>query len=113
VRAFTIAYIHALQDLQDPAKADDLFAAATAAGIDVSAETQAEWANRVGQFAPFDGGFGSLDQGGGLGELESYLSASSGTAPDMGDFISWATLSAAQADLGVPLNPDPTAAEVR
>jgi ABC-type nitrate/sulfonate/bicarbonate transport system substrate-binding protein len=112
VRAFTVAWIRALQDLRDPANGEELFAAAEAAGLTVSGETRSAWPTSLGQFAPFDGGFGAADLGGGLEELQTYLTENGAPIPDLATFIAWAALNGAQSDLGLPLNPDPAAAGV-
>jgi ABC-type nitrate/sulfonate/bicarbonate transport system substrate-binding protein len=109
VQAFTAAYIQALRDLQDPANDEELFGTAEAAGITVTEEARAAWSQQVQLFQPFDGGFGAVDQGGGLGELEAYLVENLGEAPDLTAFILLDALNASQADLGLPPNPDPAA----
>jgi hypothetical protein len=106
VRAFTVAYVRALRDLADQASNEELFASAEAAGLTVSEEARAAWAASQGGFAPFDGGLGALDQGGGVAELTSYLTGSGAPVPDLATFVSWSSLNGAQAELGLPPNPD-------
>jgi hypothetical protein len=106
VRAFTTAYIRALQDLRDPASDEELFASAEAAGLELSDEARSAWTTRRDSFGDFDGGFGAGDVGGGVEELANWLTTSGAAVPDLATFISWATLNGAQADLGLPANPD-------
>ena len=77
--AFLIAYIQALQDLAaDPAAAP---------------------------YAPFDGGFGSADVAGGVGEMRAYLADALGAEPDLDVSVKPRTLHFAQAWWGLPANP--------
>ena len=105
ITAFLSAYARALQDIADPDAQDAILALAEAAGIPVTDQGRAEYADRVADFAPFDGGFGSVDIGGGLGELEAFLAQELGTAPDLSTFIAWPALLVAQTDQLLPPNP--------
>ena len=84
--AFLVAYVRALQELQDDAR-----------------------------LAPFDGGFGARDQSGGLGELDAYLQTELNADPGLEALVQSAPLDYAQAWWGLPANPtpvaDPTATE--
>ena len=66
-----------------------------------------EWEpTRRDSFGDFDGGFGAGDVGGGVEELANWLTTNGAAVPDLATFIAWATLNGAQADLGLPANPD-------
>lgn len=109
VIAFTTAYIRALADLRDPAGYEALFTLATNAGIPLDAAMLADWPAQQLLFAPFDGGFGDVADGGGLGQLARYLAANLAASPDLPTFIAIDSLNAAQAQLGLPPDPDPAA----
>jgi ABC-type nitrate/sulfonate/bicarbonate transport system substrate-binding protein len=103
--AFLVAYIRALQDLGDP---DSLAAAAaTLDALDPPLDAGApEWTADVDAFAPFDGGFGSVEDEGALGELAEWL-ADAGEAspvPDPDPLLAEHLLTIAQAVLGLPAN---------
>jgi hypothetical protein len=77
--AFLIAYIQGLRDLAD--------------GPDATT------------FAPLDGGFGSRDDAGGIGELSTYVTAALGQAPDPDELIGTDVLEFSQAWWGLPADP--------
>jgi hypothetical protein len=77
--AFLTAYVRALRDLE---ATDD-----------------------AGSFAPFDGGFGSLTDGDGLGELQAIVGDALGTDGDLGTLIESGALHRAQTWWGRPANP--------
>ena len=68
VIAFLTAYIRALQDLADPESAADALALIQTTDLSVDPELADGWLEALAVYAPFDGGFGSLDVEGGLGE---------------------------------------------
>lgn len=105
ITAFLTAYVRALQDIADPAAQDTILELAKEAGLRVTDEARAAYPSRVMEFAPFDGGFGASDQGGGLAELTAFLTEETGSAPDLSTLLAWPALLVAQASAGVPANP--------
>jgi ABC-type nitrate/sulfonate/bicarbonate transport system substrate-binding protein len=79
VAAFLAAYVRALQDIGET-------------GSDAS-------------YAPFDGGFGDRSQGGGLAQLDAYVSEALGTEIALEGLVAAGPLQAAQAWYGLPANP--------
>ena len=108
VLAFQEAYIEALQVLSDPAQQAYVLGLATAAGITLSEQQTADWPAQVTTFAPFDGGFGAIDDAAGLGQLSAYLGANGLAVPDYTTFIAQDSLHSAQAALGLAANPGAT-----
>ncbi|MFN8518523.1 MAG: ABC transporter substrate-binding protein [Chloroflexota bacterium] len=109
VQAFLSAYVRALADIKDTANADYVFSLGERAGITITDGIRAGWPNDMAFFAPFDGGFGDAANGGGLGELEGYLSANlpEGVTVDLSQFVDAAPLNAVQTALGLAANPAP------
>ena len=105
ISAFLTAYLRALQDIGDPEAQEAILALVEAAGIPVTRDGRAEYPGRVAEWAPFDGGFGSRSIGGGLGELQTYLTDEIGTVPDLSTVIAWPQLLVAQATQLLPVNP--------
>jgi hypothetical protein len=111
VQAFLAGTIGALQLLDDPANDNDLFTAAREAGIEVGNNETAGWASDLEDLRPRDGGFGSVEEGSGLGELQFFLSDRLGSVPPLADAIAVQQLNAAQAALDLPANPEVPALE--
>jgi ABC-type nitrate/sulfonate/bicarbonate transport system substrate-binding protein len=112
VRAFLSAYIRALADVQDPANTDYVMSLGERAGITITDGVRAGWDGDHGDrayYEAFDGGFGDVTQGGGLGELEAYLGANlpEGVTVDLSQFVDSADLNAVQQALGLEANPAP------
>jgi ABC-type nitrate/sulfonate/bicarbonate transport system substrate-binding protein len=105
ITAFLSAYLRALQDIADPASQEAILALADAAGIPVTNEGRREYAGRAAEYAPFDGGFGDRGNGGGLGELQAYLTAELDSVPDLSTVIAWPQLLVGQASQVLPSNP--------
>ena len=105
VIAFLSAYIRALQDLAVPNTAADALAAIQATDPSVSPEVAAAWSDAVAPFAPFDGGFGDIDDEGGLGELATSLADGADEEPELEILIAQHTLNIAQAWRDLPANP--------
>ena len=105
VVAFLTAYIRALQDLADPASAEEALAIIEATDLSVEPEVADDWTAQVAIHDPFDGGFGSLEEEGGLGELEQWLADGGVELPDPSYFIASHTLNIAQALAGLDPNP--------
>ena len=108
VLAFLVAYIRALQDLSEADAATAALALIEQTDLAIDPELAADWPTAVSEFAPFDGGFGALDEEGGLAELTTYLIDGGLTEPDLQALIAADTLSIAQAWSGLspnPLNP--------
>ena len=106
VVAFLTAYVRALQELGDPETVDAaLLAIDEGSQISIGANLPARWAEAVSRYGPFDGGFGSVDEESGLGELTGFLSGRRNPEPDLEPIISAYPLNLAQASLGLPLNP--------
>ena len=74
VVAFLSAYVRALQDLADPASAADALDLIEESALAVPPNLAAEWEAQVARYAPFDGGFGSVAEEDGYGELAGWLS---------------------------------------
>ena len=105
VIAFLSAYIRALQDLADPEGAAEALDILQGTDLAVDPAIAADWTGAVAAYAPFDGGFGSLDDGEGLGELNALLGGNEDTALDFSTFIAADPLAVAQAWLELPANP--------
>jgi hypothetical protein len=88
---------------------DELFQAAADAGIEIPDALRAAWPAPLAGLSP-DGGYGSLADEGGLGELRAYLSADSTVADSLDGFLWTDGLHAAQRALGLPENPAPVPA---
>jgi hypothetical protein len=105
VISFLEAYVRALQVLGDPATQPEAVATLgssdLAAGADVT-----DWPEGVASFAPFDGGFGSADEEGGLGELAALLAGAGEDGPDLGALIDGQALAIAQSRLALAPNPE-------
>jgi len=103
VLAFLGAYIRALQALADA----DSDAVDVLEGTDVAVdpEVAADWAAALSVYAPFDGGFGDVEDDGGLGQLAAYLTDEEGTEPDLDALIAEHTLAIAQLGAGLAPNP--------
>ncbi|MEZ4595544.1 MAG: hypothetical protein R3C32_01210 [Chloroflexota bacterium] len=109
VTAFLSAYIRALADIKDLDNADYVFSLGEREGITITDGIRSGWANDMTYFTPWDGGLGDASKGGGLGELEEYFAANlpEGVTVDLSQFVDAGPLNAAQAALGIPLNPAP------
>ena len=105
VIAFLVAYIRALQDLSDEDGALEALALIEATDLSLDPELEAGWTEAVGGFAPFDGGFGALEDEGGLGPLMRSLEDGGALPPDLAFFIAQHTLNIAQLALDLPPNP--------
>jgi hypothetical protein len=103
--AFLTAYIRALQDLSDPASAQAALAALQAADPSVDPGIAETWTESSATFAPFDGGFGSVEDEGGLGELDAWLADGGVAVDDLSTFVAADTLNIAQALVEVEPNP--------
>jgi len=79
VSAFLVAYLRGLRDLATSADTDG--------------------------FAPYDGGFGTRDEDGGLGEMRTHITDALGAEPDLQSLIAIRPLEYAQAWWGLPANP--------
>jgi ABC-type nitrate/sulfonate/bicarbonate transport system substrate-binding protein len=108
VIAFLTAYIRALQDLADPESAAEALAIIDATDLSLDPALAETWDDDIAVFAPFDGGFGSVDVEGGLGELDQWLADAGIELPDDSYFIASHTLNIAQALAGVDANPTST-----
>jgi hypothetical protein len=84
---------------------DRILDLAAGAGIAVPPDVLATWPAALAGFAPFDGGFDEPSVDDGLASLRNLFLADPGSMPDLGRFVSEATLHAAQAALGLPQNP--------
>lgn len=104
VAAFVSAYVRALQDLRD-ADAPGLVALVEAVDLPLGGLPEADLTDRIATFAPFDGGFGSVDDEGGWGELDAYLGASAEGTPDLAAVVAQHTLNISQASIELPANP--------
>lgn len=104
VLAFLSAYLRALDLLSTEEGAREAYdiIAATDLALDVDV---ARWTRALEAFAPFDGGFGSLAEGDGLGDLAAYLVAEGVEEPDLDGFIADHTLAIAQTWRNDPANP--------
>jgi len=105
VTAFLGAYVRALQDLSDTDASAQILEDLAAIDLAIDSGLSADWQSAVEVFAPFDGGFGSADDEGGLGELSTYLTGQDGNEPDLDALVAWHTLSVAQARAELSLNP--------
>lgn len=107
VIAFLTAYVRALQDLSTPRAASAALDAVQASAVAVDPDVAEAWRDGVAPFAPFDGGFGAIDQEGGLGELATHLSidADADAASLLDTLIAPIPLTIAQAWQGLPPNP--------
>jgi hypothetical protein len=94
--AFQTAYIFALQQLSSTKAARQARDELELSGVKFGAKASKQWPNAVKVFRPFDGGFGSLDDEGGLGELTAYLSPDPDAEVDIRPFIAQSTLNIAQ-----------------
>ncbi len=103
--AFLSAYTRALQDLADPGSASETLALIQGSVYGVPPDLAADWQTQVARFAPFDGGFGSVEETDGYGELAAWL-AQGGEEPDLDGFVADHTLNVAQAQQGIGPNPD-------
>jgi hypothetical protein len=103
VLAFLHAYIRALRDLADADS--DAIEILEGTDIAVDPEVAADWATALSVYAPFDGGFGDVEDEDGLGQLAAYLSGEGDDEPDLGALIAEHTLAIAQLGAGVPPNP--------
>ena len=104
VGAFLAAYIGALQLFADEQGLEQTYEAVEATDL-VLRRDRDEWAQAVQAFAPFDGGFGSLEDEAGLGELSRHLAADDEASADLAGFIATDSLAAAQTRLGLTANP--------
>ena len=102
--AFLTAYIRGLQDLSDPETAADALALIEATELTLDPEVADGWDDSVAAYGPFDGGFGPLDDEGGLGALGSFLE-SAGIAVDAETLVDAVPLNIAQSNLGLDTNP--------
>ncbi len=107
VAAATAAHIRALGDLRDPATAAAFLDGVITSGFVVSDVERAAWPSQAAAFQPFDGAFGDPAGGDGLAGLRAALVTSAGLPVDPEPLISWDTLWAAQASMGLPLDPAP------
>ena len=89
----------------DPESAMDALSLIETTDLSVGSDVAVDWPASVSVYAPFDGGFGSLDEGGGLGELDAALADGGVELTDLPAFIAGHTLAIAQSELGLPLNP--------
>ncbi|CAN5485740.1 hypothetical protein BH24CHL9_BH24CHL9_00540 [soil metagenome] len=105
VIAFLIAYLRALRDLSDEDSAAEALGLIDATDLSLDPELAASWADAVGVFAPFDGGFGDLADEGGLVELALHLEAADARPTDLSYFIAQHTLNIAQLSQGLESNP--------
>jgi hypothetical protein len=105
VIAFLAAYIRALRDLGDPAMQPEAFGLIESSAL-LADSGASDWPGGVASYAPFDGGFGSLEDEGGLGELGLWLSDPEDEVPDLDSIIARHTLTIAQLWLGLEPNPD-------
>jgi ABC-type nitrate/sulfonate/bicarbonate transport system substrate-binding protein len=108
VQAFLRGYLRSVRDIAEPANDADVFRLARAVGIPVSASVQQRWRKQAEGFAPYDGGFGPVEDAHGLGELDTYLASKLQSAPDPAEFIAIDALQLAQATVGERPNPDIT-----
>ena len=104
VMAFTSAYIRALRDMAD-ADAAEVVALAASGDLTLGGRTEAELIDALAAFAPFDGGFGAVDDDDGWGELGAFLADATGAGPDLQALVAQHTLNISQASLGLPANP--------
>jgi hypothetical protein len=105
VIAFLSAYVGALQDLAETDGAIGVLGLIQDTDLRIYKQQARTWPQAVDVFAPYDGGFGSIDDGDGLGELSVYLTGDDGSAPDLDAFIAGHTLSIAQTWSGLETNP--------
>jgi ABC-type nitrate/sulfonate/bicarbonate transport system substrate-binding protein len=105
VIAFLSAYVTALQDLSKPRTASRALKSIGQADVRLSKETRADWPEALGAYAPFDGGFGSLEDGDGMAEFTAYLTEDEDASFDSDALIATHTLSIAQAWSGLQANP--------
>jgi hypothetical protein len=84
---------------------DPILDLASSAGIAVPSDVVASWPAPLAGFAPFDGGFDAPTADDGLASLRNLFLTDPGSMPDLGRFVSEATLHAAQDALGLPQNP--------
>jgi ABC-type nitrate/sulfonate/bicarbonate transport system substrate-binding protein len=105
VIAFLTAYVQALEDLGDADEALASLELIEASDLAVDLDVAADWPEALQAFAPFDGGFGSVDDDGGLGELDAYLVGANGEEPNLESIIAQHTLNIAQAWSQLSPNP--------
>lgn len=106
VIAFLSAYIRALKDLGSPDSAAEALELIQSSALAVDPEVAGAWDESVSIFAPFDGGFGSLSEESGLGELAAFLADSEGDDPEVEAFVAAHTLNIAQVLQELVPNPD-------
>jgi ABC-type nitrate/sulfonate/bicarbonate transport system substrate-binding protein len=105
VIAFLAAYLRALGDLSTADTAARALELIEGTDLALDPDLASGWTTVVGQFAPFDGGFGALDDEGGLGELTAYLTAAGEAEPDLDAFLAQHALNIAQAWSTLEPNP--------
>jgi len=102
VIAFLSAYIRALDLLDDTKGGAEAYALIEETDLVLSVKPDA-WADALNAYAPFDGGFGSLEDEAGWGELVRYLGTDE--PADLEAFVSTHALSIAQTWQGLPADP--------
>ncbi len=85
VSAFLTAYVRALRDIES--------------------------STEVGVFGPFDGGFGNVDEGAGLAEMQAFAVEEIGGDVDISALVDPSAVQRAQTWWGLPANPAATSAE--
>lgn len=104
VLAFLNAFLRALQLLGDDEGVQEAYDLVGDTDL-VFNMPRDGWAQNMQAYAPFDGGFGSLKDEGGLGELTRHLGESTAGEVDLDGFIADHTLSIAQISLDQVVNP--------
>lgn len=105
VGAFLAAYIRALQLFADETGQDQSYDLVDATNL-VFRKSRDGWASSLEIYEPFDGGFGSLDDEGGLGELSRHLDEDGATAVDFDAAVAADPLAMTQVRLGLVPNPE-------
>ncbi len=109
VLAFLNAYIRALDLLSTEEGAQEARDLLEATDLTLDVRPGA-WTRSLQAFAPFDGGFGALEDGDGLGELTTHLTGDAEAGLDLEGFIADHTLAIAQTWRAQPANPASTLA---
>jgi ABC-type nitrate/sulfonate/bicarbonate transport system substrate-binding protein len=104
VMAFLNAYLRALDLLSTDAGAQEGYELLQASGVGVDIGPDA-WPRSLQAYAPFDGGFGALDEADGLGELSAHLAPDEDQELDLDGVIATHTLAVAQTWMGAAANP--------
>jgi ABC-type nitrate/sulfonate/bicarbonate transport system substrate-binding protein len=105
VAAFLHAYLGGLRQLDGPKKAAKALARVESAGVELDRDQEEAWGAAASAFAPFDGGFGSVRDEDGWGELREYLAPDDVEIADLTGLVAQPALNIGQASLGWKANP--------